>query len=218
MRRTKNNKKQIGQGAIMDIQQEQKLFQKKIEKNFISLFDLVHKIAEKENLSLNNSSLYLLPRINNYLISENPHNFAYKLEEPPFKKYYLDELSHYEVQYEVIGRLTFVAKNGYFRSEKKAKKIGLLIEAIEHILRVDFIQKAPAQEEPIQETRDYNPTERTTHLQMIAMLAEELAKAKGGKYLKSSGQPNNLELAKLLDSLSTEIEIENHLHVGFCLL
>ena len=43
---------------------------------------------------------------------------------------------------------------------------------------------------------------------MIAMLAEELARAKGGKYFKASGFPNNLQLSELLGVLAKEIEIE----------
>ena len=43
---------------------------------------------------------------------------------------------------------------------------------------------------------------------MIAILAEELAKAKGSKYLKSNNLPNNLQISELLAALAKEIEIE----------
>lgn len=178
----------------MNVQAEQDRFQQQINENFISLFDFIEKLAKENNISLKEAGLYLLPRINEYLSREDKKQISYELVEPPFKKYSLDIFHHYEMR----EQLEFLVRNGRFRSEKKAKKCGLLLSELEALLDGKIsIQK-----------KEYNQTERETHLQMIAILAEELAKLKGGRYKKANGLPNNLVISTLIYERAKEIEIE----------
>lgn len=92
------------------------------------------------------------------------------------------------------------------QSEEKDKRIAELEQQLEELKQ----KLAQATQSPtVGNSQNYNPTERNTHLQMIAILAEELAKSKNGKYLKkSTGLPNHLNLSELLERLAKEIEIE----------
>lgn len=189
----------------MNVQEEQDVFKKWVEKEFISLFDLIQKIMNEQDISINESGLYLLTRINHYLQKENTKNFAFKLVDPPYLKYSLDAYDICSVK----EMLNFIINNGRFRSDNNAKKCGLHIEVLKEILNsIQWINEEQQKEIEQQEQPKYNPSERTTHLQMIAILAEELAKAKSGKYLKANGFPNNLQLSELLGVLAKEIEIE----------
>ena len=189
----------------MNVQEEQDRFKKLVEKEFISLFDLIQKIMNEQSISINDSGLYLLTRINHYLQKENTKKFAYKLVDPPYLKYSLDAYDIYSVK----EMLNFIIKNGRFRSDNKAKKCGLHIEVLKEILNsIQWINEEEQKEIEQQKPPKYHPSERTTHMQMIAILAEELARAKGGKYLKAKKFPNNLQLSELLGVLAKEIEIE----------
>ena len=189
----------------MNVQEEQDTFKKWVEKEVISVIDLIQKRTNEQSISINESGLYLLTRINHYLQKENTKKFAFELVDPPYLKYSLDAYDIYSVK----EMLNFIINNGRFRSDKKAKKCGLYIEVLKEILNsIQEINEEEQKEIEQQEQPKYNPTERTTHLQMIAILAEELARAKSGKYLKASGFPNNLQLSELLGVLAKEIEIE----------
>lgn len=187
----------------MTFQEEQEAFKQEIEKNFISLFDLTESIAKEKKLSIKDAGLYLSTRINNYLYSNVSKPFAFELVTPPFIKYSLNSVDIEEVK----ERLAFLSRNGRFKSDKKAKKIGLLISVVEQILNPLEFKNDDAVNEQI--AIKYDQTERITHLQTIAILAEELAKLKGGRYLKkSTNLPNHLHISELLERLSKEIEVE----------
>ena len=186
----------------MTFQEEQDSFQKYIEENYISLFDLIQKLVKEKELSVNNASLYLLTRINSYIEKENYKHFAFVLKEPPFEKYSLIPLPMFALQ----NMLNFAVSNGQFRPEKQAKKAGIRLSVLNIILAIKYQEHEELEQN--KENKPYNQTERNTHLQMIAILAEELAKAKGSKYLKSNNLPNNLQISELLAALAKEIEIE----------
>lgn len=184
----------------MTLQEEQEAFQKQIQQHFISLFDLTNKIVEEKSLDMNQAGLFLLTRINLYLEKEDKR-ICCELVEPPFEKYSLD----YVPNINVLDALRFLSKNGRFRSENNAKKYGILLSEINAALSNSTDLQPVTQTTP----KNYHPSERETHLQMIAILAEELAKRQKSKFLKASGLPNNLALAELINMRAKEIEIES---------
>lgn len=184
----------------MTIQEEQETFAKFIQENFISLFDLIENIKQEKNISINEAGLYLLTRINDY--KGNLDEICCALVEPPFIRYSLSYIS----KYELVDVIKFIVNNGRFRSEKKAKKhYGLIKSEIKNILMGNHQTESNSQTV----TKDYHPSERETHLQMIAILAEELAKISNtAKYRKASGLPNHSALSELISMRAKEIEIE----------
>lgn len=196
-------------GHLMTFQEEQAQFQKQIDENFISLFDLINNIRQEKELSFTDASLFLLTRINNYIGNTEENRFrtlpnekkiCCQLVDPPFERYSLDYISNYEL----VDVLKFAVKNGRFRSEKKAKTYGLIKSEIENAL--SGISQTEIKQESI---KDYHPNERDTHLQMIAILAEELAAKLPIKYRKANGLPNNSAIAELIGMRAKEIEIES---------
>lgn len=184
----------------MTIQEEQERFSKLLQENFISLFDLIENIKQDHNLSINDAGLYLLTRINNY--KGDLDSICCALVEPPFIKYSLSYID----KYELVNVIKFIVNNGKFRSEKKAKKYyGLIKSEIKNILMGNEQAECHSQIS----TKDYHPIERETHLQMIAILAEELAKISNtAKYRKASGLPNHSAISELISMRAKEIEIE----------
>ncbi|MDH2998671.1 hypothetical protein A1D22_02585 [Pasteurellaceae bacterium LFhippo2] len=183
----------------MTFQEEQDRFKREIADKYISIYDLVNKVMAEQQLDFKTANLFILTRINDYL-SRNNNPIFYTLTEPPFTKYELEELFYYTV----IDCLQYAHNNGRYRSEKKAKTYGILIAEINLALYSTFsdtVGNTPNE-------RKYNPIERTTHLQMIAMLAEELAKH-CKKYRKANGLPNNYQLAQMLEETAKEISLEH---------
>ncbi|MBF0786106.1 hypothetical protein E4T80_11600 [Muribacter muris] len=183
----------------MTFQEEQDRFQKEIDKNFISVYDLVNQLMEEKELDFKNASLFILTRINAYL-TQNDNQIFFTLTEPPFTAYTLESLWNSKV----TECLEFASRNGRFRSEKKAKTYGILRSEINIALNSTFAKTENSQSDE----RKYNSIERETHLQMIAILAEELANH-CQKYKKANGLPNNSAIANLIAERAMEIRIES---------
>ncbi|UXN34631.1 hypothetical protein N8E86_11375 [Avibacterium paragallinarum] len=182
--------------------EQQESFQKYIDENFISVYDFIHSQIEEQKLSFQESCSYLLT-IANHLIKNQSSNHCYcefccELPSPPYESYSL----RYVSQYSFIDSIKFAVKHNRFRSEKNVKKWGLLKGEIQD----PFTKKEDKCE--ITNTKDsYNDDERNTHLQMIAVLAEEVAKL--SKSYRWGNNINKLKIAELISTRSQEIEIES---------
>lgn len=181
----------------MTFQEEQEAFQQQIKENIISLTDLIDTLTKHENLTIKEASLYLLTRINAY---ENK-NICVQLADPPFEKYSLSFIDYDRL----TKTLSFVVRNGRFKSEKEVKKYGLIKSEIRKALDNKIESTSTI---GYKANEKYNHTERETHLQIIAILAEEIAK-QAKKYKKPNGIFNNLAIAKLIENRAKEIEIES---------
>lgn len=193
---------------MTNFQKEQECFKKEIEENYISLFDLIHKIQKEQNTTLSQAAHFLLTRIN-LLLKQSKKQICYKLPTPPFTDYSFPKIAHNDL----IKMTAFIHNNGKFRSIPKAQQCGILRQKarqLENIAPVTKVKqhKSNINNADIKQSKQYNVTERETHLQMIAILAEELAKAKGARYIKSNGMLNHSSISILLEKRAQEIEIE----------
>lgn len=182
--------------------EQQERFQKYIDENFISVYDFIHNQMKEQNLSFQESCSYLLT-IANHLLKNQPTNYHFcefccELPVPPYESYSLGYVS----KYSFTDAIKFAVKKNRFRSEKNVKKWGLLKDKIQE----PFTKKEKKCE--ITNAKDsYNDDERNTHLQIIAVLAEEIAKL--SKSYRWGNNINKLKIAELISARSQEIEIES---------
>lgn len=188
----------------MGFKEQQEYFEEWIDENFISVYDFIHSEMEEQNLSFQEACSYLLTIIN-HLIKKQPTDghiclFCCELPlAPPYETYSL----RYVSTWELTDAIKFAVKNNRFRSEKKAKKFGLSKNDIQN----PFSEGKENYEESDTIKNNYNDDERNTHLQIISVLAEEVAKL--SKSYRWGNNINKLKIAKLISARAQEIEIES---------
>lgn len=184
---------------MIDAAKEQDNFQKKIEIEYISFFELLSEMAKEKNATLAELGRYLLPKFNDYLKTRPAVQIAYKLLTPPFKSYILPSVSNNKI----LWHLNYIQKNNSFSSLNTVKN--LMLSRAE-------VSKALTAKNTITQTSatnnySYNERERESHLQIITALTLKLAES-AGKYRKNDNTPNITAIASELSYIIDGLYIE----------